>query len=420
MTTSQLLKAKVKAPKPFVTYFFIIVNIFIYSLTCVHENGFSFDKLIFGPGLKELIYFGAKVNGLIATGEVHRLLFPIFLHVNFIHLLINMLALFYIGIILEKKIGHYYTFLLYLICGVTGNTCSLAFIPSISFGASGSVFGFLFCLFSIQKYEEKYLHNKKLKALNNSLQKIILINVVINVLLAFSSSFLDWAGHLGGAIAGVLMSFAIVSNAKKKLKILQSSPFVIKSDEQLKFKLSENSKTYYFALLIVNILFFSAILNISQKEKAFSKGLKLATLTKTPLLSLDNLGQYSKMIFSQSSDASPEVLGKALSCMISLKNSQASYIIADVLKQYAKIETHFSYQPSSCDEPSKSSLSPKISKAGDFLNVLGFYQLSAKLYRAVYLLEPNNLIIIKKLAKTYLLSRDEAKLYELKKEIETQ
>ena len=420
MITTQLLKAQMKAPKPFVTYLFIIFNIFIYALSCMHEAEFSFNKVIFGPGLKQLIYFGAKVNGLIAAGEIHRILFPIFLHVNLIHLVINMLALFYIGTILEKKIGHHYTFLLYLISGITGNTCSLAFIPSISVGASGCVFGFLFCLFCIQKYEEKYLNNDKLKALNTSLQKIILINVVINVILGFSSSFLDWAGHLGGAIAGVLLSCVIISKAKNKLKILLSSPYVIKSNEQLKFKISENPKTYYFALIIINILFFSATFTITKKEKALSKGLEIASKNKTSLLSLDNLSQYSKMILSKSSDASPEILGKALSCLINLKKNKASYLITDVMKQYVNTSIiQASYQLPPCDERTKSALSLKISKAGDFLSVLGFYQLSSQLFRAVYILEPNNLSIIKKLAKTYLLSDEETKLSEFKKEIES-
>ena len=126
------------------------------------------------------------------------------------------------------------------------------------------------------------------------------------------------------------------------------------------------------------------------------------------------------MILSKSSDASPEILGKALSCLINLKKNKASYLITDVMKQYVNTSIiQASYQLPPCDERTKSALSLKISKAGDFLSVLGFYQLSSQLFRAVYILEPNNLSIIKKLAKTYLLSDEETKLSEFKKEIES-
>ena len=42
------------------------------------------------------------------------------------------------------------------------------------------------------------------------LGNIILINIILNIDLAFSSIF-DWAAHLGGAIAGTLFGFALTT-----------------------------------------------------------------------------------------------------------------------------------------------------------------------------------------------------------------
>ncbi|WGL60890.1 hypothetical protein QEJ31_04670 [Pigmentibacter sp. JX0631] len=59
------------------TKVFIFLNISIYIFTC-SQNPFNIEKIIQGPGLISLITFGAKENGLIALGEIHRFFFQFF------------------------------------------------------------------------------------------------------------------------------------------------------------------------------------------------------------------------------------------------------------------------------------------------------------------------------------------------------
>ena len=88
-----------------------------------------------------LIDFGAKVNWLILQGEWWRLFTPIVLHIGILHLSMNTLALYYIGMIVEKIYGNFRFLFIYLIAGFFGTLASLLFSPNISAGASGAIFG---------------------------------------------------------------------------------------------------------------------------------------------------------------------------------------------------------------------------------------------------------------------------------------
>ena len=61
-----------------------------------------------------LIAFGAKFNVLIYEGEWWRLFAPIILHIGFLHLLMNSLALYYIGPAVEKAYGSLKFLIIYI------------------------------------------------------------------------------------------------------------------------------------------------------------------------------------------------------------------------------------------------------------------------------------------------------------------
>lgn len=60
---------------PYVTWFFILLNILFYYYICI-QSGFSAEKIIQGPGYDSLVLYGAKENGLISIGQVYRFFFP--------------------------------------------------------------------------------------------------------------------------------------------------------------------------------------------------------------------------------------------------------------------------------------------------------------------------------------------------------
>jgi hypothetical protein len=53
-----------------------------------------------------LLRDGAKDNRLILSGQYWRFLAPVFLHVNALHLIINMANFVFLGLFLERLCGH--------------------------------------------------------------------------------------------------------------------------------------------------------------------------------------------------------------------------------------------------------------------------------------------------------------------------
>jgi membrane associated rhomboid family serine protease len=66
-----------------------------------------------------------------------------FLHANFLHLLFNMIGLFFFGPRLEDRIGGRHFLGLYLVSGVVGGLLSFITPYALIVGASGAVFGVL-------------------------------------------------------------------------------------------------------------------------------------------------------------------------------------------------------------------------------------------------------------------------------------
>ncbi|QBD79157.1 rhomboid family intramembrane serine protease [Ktedonosporobacter rubrisoli] len=85
-----------------------------------------------------LIAYGAKDNGLMIHGQYWRFITPIFLHVNALHLGLNMLNLIALGIFVERVVGHVRFLLIYLVTGVVSIVASFYFAPQdISVGHPG-------------------------------------------------------------------------------------------------------------------------------------------------------------------------------------------------------------------------------------------------------------------------------------------
>ena len=79
--------------------------------------------------------------------DLYRFVAPMFLHMDLMHLLFNMVALYSVGELLERVLGRGNFLLLYFVAGITGNVVSYAVDMaqggglSVSAGASTSVFG---------------------------------------------------------------------------------------------------------------------------------------------------------------------------------------------------------------------------------------------------------------------------------------
>lgn len=184
--------------KPFITYLFIAIQVIVFFL--MELNGGSTNS-------ETLIKWGAKVNYLIANGEWWRFVTPVFLHIGILHLLMNSIALYYVGPLIERIFGLSRFLFIYLFAGFSGVFASYLLSPSLSAGASGAIFGcFGALLYFAWRFPQLFF---RVMGWN------VIIIISINLIFGFTIQGIDNAGHIGGLIGGFLAT-AIVHFPKKK------------------------------------------------------------------------------------------------------------------------------------------------------------------------------------------------------------
>ncbi|WP_460292404.1 rhomboid family intramembrane serine protease [Clostridium tertium] len=187
-----------------VTYTIIILNILLYLIEVIKSRN------LIDIDIYTLIQMGAKVNVLINSGEIYRLLTSAFLHGGIIHIFFNMSALNIIGREVEAVYGSKRYIAIYVISALGGSVVSYLFKPnSISVGASGAIFGLLgamliFGLKERDKIGKQYMKN-------------ILETIGLNVIIGITIPNIDNFAHLGGLILGAITSFILFK--KKNFKI---------------------------------------------------------------------------------------------------------------------------------------------------------------------------------------------------------
>jgi membrane associated rhomboid family serine protease len=167
--------------------FLLAVNVAVYGL-CIMQSGQA------DIPAQLLFRYGAMYSGALERGEYWRLIAAGFLHGSPLHILGNMLCLALWGGPLERRLGALYFTLVYLSGLVLGGIVS-SFThdgPYISVGASGAISAVLGALLSL-----------RLLGLIALPWNFFVINIGLNIALAFSVSRVDWGAHLGGFAAGM-------------------------------------------------------------------------------------------------------------------------------------------------------------------------------------------------------------------------
>lgn len=156
-----------------------------------------------------LTQWGANVSGLTFTGEPWRLVSSMFIHAGFTHLAFNMLALAEIGAAVERRIGSLRMVLLYMVAGVTGSLASAHWNANdivVSVGASGAIFGLLGVVVVFG-----FLGRPGLSTADGSPLSPKLALITGAVMLGLGTVIpLDNAAHVGGFVAGLLLSLMAI------------------------------------------------------------------------------------------------------------------------------------------------------------------------------------------------------------------
>ncbi|WP_156290726.1 rhomboid family intramembrane serine protease [Oceanobacillus salinisoli] len=196
--------------KPFFTYVIILINLLMFYLLETSGGSTSIDTLI---------DFGAKYNpDMIEEGQWWRIVSSMFLHIGLLHFLMNMLAVYYLGTLVEKIYGRWRFLFIYFLAGIGGGIASFAFSMSISAGASGAIFGlFGALLFFGLIYKQIFFQTMGLS---------VLVILAINIVFGFMVQQIDMAAHLGGLIAGFVAS-VIFYLPKKKNTLIQFTAVLV-------------------------------------------------------------------------------------------------------------------------------------------------------------------------------------------------
>ncbi|WP_085991901.1 rhomboid family intramembrane serine protease [Oceanobacillus senegalensis] len=223
--------------KPFFTYIIMVINILLFIL--VEQIGES-------NAINTLVKFGAKYNpAIIQDGEWWRIITSMFLHIGLLHLVMNMIAVYYLGTLVEGIYGKWRFLIIYFLAGVGGGIASFAFSINVSAGASGAIFGlFGALLFFGLNYKQIFYQTMGLN---------ILIVLAINIVFGFSIQQIDMAAHLGGLAAGFIAS-SILHLPHKKNSLLQLFSFIFYIGLLYGLCLfgitnNENNQTYHLMIL---------------------------------------------------------------------------------------------------------------------------------------------------------------------------
>jgi membrane associated rhomboid family serine protease len=183
--------AYLRTDQPFVSYGLIGANVLVYLITVAQGAGINSPG---GTLFEKWVLFGPAV----ANGDWWRLLTAAFLHANILHIGLNMLAVGWLGVPVERFIGHLRYLALYIVSGLAGSAGALIATPtSVTVGASGAIFGILGALLIIE-YQATGSHAGQAFTL-----------IVINLAFSFTVSGISVGGHIGGLIGGIAAMLAL-------------------------------------------------------------------------------------------------------------------------------------------------------------------------------------------------------------------
>jgi rhomboid protease GluP len=178
---------------PVATFIILAMNVVIFLLMAFAGGSTNPDVLL---------DFGASYAPYFHRGEYWRMVMPMFLHIGWMHLLVNSYALFVLGPVLERVYGYGRYASLYVAAGMGSSLLSMQLSNNIAAGASGAIFGVAGAMLVAG-----YLHREVVPARwGRAFGRGILPFIVLNLALGWSVKGIDNWGHLGGLLSGMLLA----------------------------------------------------------------------------------------------------------------------------------------------------------------------------------------------------------------------
>jgi membrane associated rhomboid family serine protease len=190
-TARQVRGGFISHPAP-ATLILVIANIAIYLVT-VYQGA--------GPNLPggSLFVDWALQGFAVASGDWYRLITAMFLHGSLLHLAFNMLALWWLGSIVEQAMGTLRFLLVYFVSGLAGSAGALLLSDpgQVTVGASGAIYGILGALLILEWLQ------------TGSLAGPAMTLIVLNLALSLAIPGISIGGHLGGLVGGIAATWVL-------------------------------------------------------------------------------------------------------------------------------------------------------------------------------------------------------------------
>ena len=146
---------------------------------------------------------------------MYRLLTSGFLHAGVLHILFNMVALYFTGPALERGLGHLRFIGLYLLSLLGGSVLVYLLTPveTPTLGASGAIFGVFGASFVLAR------------KLDYDIRGIVAL-IVVNLVITFAAPGISWQGHVGGLLTGAAVACAYAYAPRQHRNLVQAGASV--------------------------------------------------------------------------------------------------------------------------------------------------------------------------------------------------
>jgi membrane associated rhomboid family serine protease len=184
----------------FVTTALITINVVVYLIGAVMAG----NLLEPTTGQNTFLYdWGILYRPYVVQDyQYWRIITAMFLHVNWYHVGLNMLSLYFIGRPVEQVYGHWRYLLIYFLTGIFGGILVILFSNEPALGASGAIFGVFGALGIFLWYNRR--------AFGSAMLSQWIFWLVLNLAFTFGFGNISVSGHIGGLSMGLILGLLLM------------------------------------------------------------------------------------------------------------------------------------------------------------------------------------------------------------------